>query len=69
MVESTTDETVRPDAEQKDATKGVQAEDDFVLQLAALFKQLKFSKNLKKAMKEVDVTILDLMHCKMFTIF
>ena len=69
MVESTTDETVRPDAEQKDATKGVQAEDDFVLQLAALFKQLKFSKNLKKAMKEVEVTILDLMHCKMFTIF
>ena len=69
MVESTTDETVRPDAEQKDATKGVQAEDDFVLQLAALFKQLKFSKNLKKAMKEVEVTILDLMRCKMFTIF
>jgi len=69
VVESTTDETVRPDAEQKDATKGVQAEDDFVLQLAALFKQLKFSKNLKKAMKEVEVTILDLMHCKMFTIF
>jgi len=69
VVESTTDETVRPDAEQKDATKGVQAEDDFVLQLAALFKQLKFSKNLKKAMKEVEVTILDLMRCKMFTIF
>jgi len=38
VVESTTDETVRPDAEQKDATKGVQAKDDFVLQLAALFK-------------------------------
>jgi len=69
VVESTTDETVRPDAEQKDATKGVQAEDDFVLQLATLFKQLKFSKNLKKAMKEVEVTILDLMRCKMFTIF
>jgi len=69
VVESTTDETVRPDAEQKDAIKGVQAEDDFVLQLAALFKQLKFSKNLKKAMKEVEVTILDLMRCKMFTIF
>jgi len=69
VVESTTDETVRPDAEQKDATKGVQAEDDFVLQLAALFKQLKFSKNLKKAMKEMEVTILDLMRCKMFTIF
>ena len=49
--------------------RGGQAEDDFVLQLAALFKQLKFSKNLKKAMKEVEVTILDLMRCKMFTIF
>ena len=34
-----------------------------------MYKQLKFSKNLKKAMKEVEGTILELVGCKMFTIF
>ena len=68
MVESTSEE-VAASPEKKDETAGIQAEDAFVRQLAALFKQLKFSKNLKKAMKEVEGTILELVGCKMFTIF
>ena len=68
MVESTSEE-VAASPEKKDETAGIQAEDAFVRQLAALYKQLKFSKNLKKAMKEVEGTILELVGCKMFTIF
>ena len=67
MVDSTSTEevTVEPVAGQAASP----SEDVFVRQLAGLYKQLKFSKNLKKAMKEVQGDILELMGCKMFTIF
>ena len=69
MVEDTSIEevTVEP-ADDKASTAGA-PQDNFVRQLAGLYKQLKFSKNLNKAMKEVEGTILELMGSKMFTIY
>ena len=55
--------------EPADKVAEVPAQDDFVRQLASLYKQLKFAKNLKKAMKEVEGTILELMGAKLFTIY
>jgi len=45
------------------------AEDDFVRNLATIHKSLKFSKNLKKSMKQIEGTILDLFKAKLFTIY
>ena len=67
MVEDTSTEDVI--VEPADQATKVSAQDDFVRQLASLYKQLKFAKNLKKAMKEVEGTILELMGAKMFTIY
>jgi len=67
MVEDTSTEDVI--VEPADQATKVSAQDDFVRQLASLYKQLKFAKNLKKAMKEVEGTILELMGVKMFTIY
>lgn len=66
MVEDTSTEEVTVE---NDDTPAAPAQDDFVRQLAGLYKELKFSKNLKKAMKEVEGSILELMGCKLFTIF
>lgn len=43
--------------------------EDFALRLAEIHKKLKFSKNLKKAMKEVETDMLSLLNCKLFTIY
>ena len=43
--------------------------EQFVLRLAEIQKKLKFSKNLKKAMKEVEADMLSLLNCKLFTIY
>lgn len=67
MVEDTSTEDVI--IEPADQAAKVSAQDDFVRHLASLYKQLKFAKNLKKAMKEVEGTILELMGAKMFTIY
>ncbi len=45
------------------------ADEDFVRQLSQIYKKLKFAKNLKKAMKEVEGDLLALLGCKLFTIF
>ena len=45
------------------------ADEDFVRQLSQIYKKLKFAKNLKKAMKEVEGDLLSLLGCKLFTIF
>ncbi len=44
-------------------------EDGFVRSLASIHKNLKYSKNLKKSMKQIEGTILDLFKAKLFTIF
>lgn len=44
-------------------------EDGFVRSLATIHKSLKSSKNLKKSMKQIEGTILDLFNAKLFTIF
>jgi type II secretory ATPase GspE/PulE/Tfp pilus assembly ATPase PilB-like protein len=44
-------------------------DDDFVRQLSQIYKKLRFAKNLKKAMKEVEGELLTLLRCKLFTIF
>ncbi len=41
----------------------------FALRLAEIQKKLKFSKNLKKAMKEIEADMLSLLNCKLFTIY
>ena len=70
MVEDTSTEEVTVElVEEKPVAASGMAEDDFVKLLAGLYKQLKFSKNLTKAMKEVEGSILEMMGCKMFTIF
>ncbi|MDG1851598.1 MAG: hypothetical protein P8J44_05725 [Gammaproteobacteria bacterium] len=71
MVEDTsTDEVIVEQADgQAGNAKAATTPDDFVRQLAALYKELKFAKNLKKAMKEVEGTMLELMGSKMFTIY
>ncbi|MBT6042610.1 MAG: Flp pilus assembly complex ATPase component TadA [Gammaproteobacteria bacterium] len=61
--------TIDPAEGQANGASATSPQDDFVRQLAALYKQLKFAKNLKKAMKEVEGTILELMGSKMFTIY
>ncbi|MES2626641.1 MAG: GspE/PulE family protein [Pseudomonadota bacterium] len=43
--------------------------EEFSQRLAEIQKKLKFSKNLKKAMKEVEVEMLGLLNCKLFTIY
>lgn len=45
------------------------ADEDFVRQLSQIYKKLKFAKNLRKAMKEVEGDLLSLLGCKLFTIF
>ncbi len=67
MVEDTSTEDVV--IEPVDKVVEVPAQDDFVRHLASLYKQLKFAKNLKKAMKEVEGTILELMGARLFTIY
>jgi len=69
VVEDTSTENVVEQSEegQQDNVHAA-SEDDFVRHLASLYKQLKLSKNLNKAMKEVESTILELMGCRMFTI-
>ena len=69
MVEDTSTEEVTVEEESTEQASAAPAQDDFVRQLAGLYKELKFSKNLKKAMKEVEGSILELMGCKLFTIF
>ena len=44
-------------------------EDGFVRSLAAIHKSLKLSKNLKKSMKQIEGTILDLFKARLFTIY
>ena len=46
-----------------------QEEDQFVKELAQVYKRLRFSKNLRKAMKEVESTLLDLLGARLFTIY
>lgn len=43
--------------------------DEFVAQLSKIYKRLKFSKNLKSAMKEVEQELLDLLGVRLFTIY
>ena len=63
MVEDTSTETeVELIEEESDAASGM-GEDEFVKLLAGLYKQLKFAKNLTKAMKEVEGYILEMMGC------
>ena len=69
MVEDTSTEQVTVEDAGEQAGSAGSPQDDFVRQLAVLYKQLKFAKNLKKAMKEVEGTILELMGSKMFTIY
>ena len=57
-------------AEGEDTQKADKAsEDNFVRSLATIHKNLKFSKNLKKSMKQIEGTILDLFNAKLFTIY
>ncbi len=44
-------------------------DEDFVRQLSQIYKKLKFAKNLKKAMKDVEGDMLALLRCKLFTIY
>ncbi len=44
-------------------------DEDFVRQLSQIYKKLKFAKNLKKAMKDVEGEMLALLKCKLFTIY
>lgn len=50
-------------------TSSAVSEDGFVRSLATIHKNLKNSKNLKKSMKQIEGTILDLFKAKLFTIF
>ncbi|HEY0961780.1 MAG TPA: GspE/PulE family protein [Pseudomonadales bacterium] len=59
---------VEIEANKQDAAAKNQDE-DFVRQLSQIYKKLKFAKNLKKAMKEVEGDLLSLLGCKLFTIF
>lgn len=43
--------------------------EDFVRKLSQIYKKLKFAKNLKKAMKEVEGEMLGMLGCKLFTIY
>ena len=45
------------------------ADSDFVSKLSQIYKKLKFSKNLKKAMKDVEQDMLNMLDCKLFTIY
>jgi len=45
------------------------ADEDFVRKLSQIYKKLKFAKNLKKAMKEVEGEMLGMLGCKLFTIY
>ena len=51
------------------AGTGKGADEDFVRKLGLIYKKLKFAKNLKKAMKEVEGEMLGMLGCKMFTIY
>jgi type II secretory ATPase GspE/PulE/Tfp pilus assembly ATPase PilB-like protein len=53
----------------QDSPAAKNADEDFVRQLSQIYKKLKFAKNLKKAMKEVEGDLLTLLGCKLFTIF
>ncbi|MES2605017.1 MAG: hypothetical protein V4603_08770, partial [Pseudomonadota bacterium] len=44
-------------------------DEDFVRKLSLIYKKLKFAKNLKKAMKDVEGEMLALLGCKLFTIY
>ncbi|MEX2367757.1 MAG: hypothetical protein WD601_14235, partial [Pseudohongiellaceae bacterium] len=44
-------------------------EDMFVKELSRVYKRLRFSKNLKKAMKEVEESLLELLGARLFTIY
>ena len=56
-------------AENTAKTSSSAMEDGFVRSLATIHKNLKNSKNLKKAMQQIEGTILDLFKAKLFTIF
>ncbi len=45
------------------------SEDEFVKELAQVYKLLKLSKNLNKAMKEVEGNLLSMMGGQLFTIY
>ena len=67
-LESRTDSQIEaPAAAGSAAAKG--ADEDFVRKLSQIYKKLKFAKNLKKAMKEVETEMLGMLGCKMFTIY
>src|SRR5690554_5449309 len=55
--------------ETKPGTPVKNPDEDFVRQLSLIYKKLKFAKNLKKAMKEVEGELLSLLRCKLFTIY
>ena len=55
--------------ENKPAAPGKNQDEDFVRQLSLIYKKLKFAKNLKKAMKDVEGEMLSLLGCKLFTIY
>lgn len=69
MVEDTSIKKVTVEPADDKACTAAAPQDDFIRQLAGLHNQLKFSKNLNKAMKKVEGTILELMGSKMFTIY
>jgi len=55
--------------EYKADTQARNPDEDFVRQLSQIYKKLKFAKNLKKAMKDVEGELLGLLRCKLFTIY
>jgi len=56
-------------SEQAPSSQGKSADEDFVRKLSQIYKKLKFAKNLKKAMKEVEGEMLGMLGCKLFTIY
>jgi GAF domain-containing protein len=61
--------TVTPPKSPTVAAVGKGADEDFVRKLSQIYKKLKFAKNLKKAMKEVEAEMLAMLGCKLFTIY
>ncbi len=49
--------------------KEPEAQDEFVRGLSLVYQRLKQSKHLKKAMKEVEQSLLDLLGVRLFTIY
>ena len=66
MESNVADTKVEPQTKQNPASA---SEDGFVRSLATIHKSLKLSKNLKKSMKQIEGTILELFKARLFTIY